>query len=305
MAPRGIGVDVGVVASRGRYLVSSSDPITGARRRIGWYAVNVNANDVATSGIMPEGIDVVALFPEGSRLNEIQELMEEIVSAASELGITVSKGHTEVTGSVKRPVVAVTAFGSGDRFVTAADARPGDAILMTKTAGLEGTSILAGLEHVRRSLSAEVCGKGERLIEKISVVTEAGRAFKSGKVHAMHDVTEGGVMGAVFEMASASKLGFEIDADSIPVDPSTRAICGLLSVQPLRLIGSGALLVASAQRDAPGLKRAIEREGIRCSTIGKFLPRENQRRVVARGSATAVGESSVQEELWPTLKRYS
>ncbi len=305
VTPRQVGIDVGATVSRGRYRVSSSDPITGAKKRLGWYAVNISANDVATSGIVPDAMDVVVLFPEGSRLSQIRDLMKDVVDAASELGITISKGHTEITGGIARPIITATAFGSGDRFVTAADAKPGDAILMTKTAGIEGTSILAGLDHARKSLPAEVCERGERLIDRISILPEARIAFRTGRVHAMHDVTEGGVIGAVLEMALASRLGFEIDADSVPVDSSTEAICEELSIEPLKLIGSGALLIACSSKDARKVEGEIEREGIRCSRIGKFIRERNRRRVVTRGRAQAVKGSSTQEELWSALRRGS
>ena len=302
---RRVGIDVGVTQAGGRYQVSSSDPITGAKKRLGWYAVNVSANDVATSGIMPDAIDVVVLFPEGSRLKQIRDLMKDVVEAASELGITVSKGHTEITRGINRRIISVTAFGSGDRFVTAADARPDDVILMTKTAGIEGTSILAGLNHVRKSLPAGTCERGEKLINSISILPEAKIAFRTRKVHGMHDVTEGGVIGAVLEMGLASRLGFEIDADSIPVDSSTKAICKELSVQPLKLIGSGALLISCSSQDAQNLKCMIERKGIRCSRIGKFLRQRNERQVVTHGKVQAMKELSIQEEVWSALKRYS
>ncbi len=303
LSPRGIGMDVGITKLAGRYLVSSSDPITGAKRRIGWYAVNVSANDVATSGIMPETFDVVMLFPVGTGFDEIQSVTDDVNEGAAELGLTISKGHTEITGAVVRPMVTVTAFGSGERFVTAADAHPGDAILMTKTAGIEGTSILAGLKHVRSSLPLGICQSGERLIDQISVIPEASVAFQTGMVHSMHDVTEGGVLAGVLEMGMASKLGFEIHSESIPVEASTRAICRSVSVRPLRLIGSGALLIACSPSDSKGLQRVVRDHGIRCSLIGKFLAEERERRIVTEGRARYLG-SSMREELWSALARY-
>ena len=117
-----IGIDVGVSRIKGKYLVSSSDPITGTKVRMGWYAVNVSANDVATSGIMPDVLNIVALFPSKTNAITIQRVMSEINRTASDLGITVAGGHTEITPFLKRAIITVTAIGSGKRFVTAADA---------------------------------------------------------------------------------------------------------------------------------------------------------------------------------------
>ena len=148
VTPR-IGIDVGISRSHGRYLVSSSDPITGTDTRMGWHAVNVSANDVATSGIMPDIVNVVSLFPDGTQPSRISRLMGEIDKTARSLGITVAGGHTEITPGLRSPIVVVTAIGSGKKFVTAANAKAGDVILMTKYAGLEGTSIVARLNRVK------------------------------------------------------------------------------------------------------------------------------------------------------------
>ncbi len=159
-----VGIDVGVTRSRGKYLVSSSDPITGAVDRIGWHAVNVSANDVATSGIMPDTLNVIALFPEGTTSSEIGTTITEINETAESLGISVAGGHTEITPNLKRKIIIVTAFGSGDRFVTAADAKPEDSILLTKTAGIEGTSILSKLNAIEKIFDRQTLRRGRELL---------------------------------------------------------------------------------------------------------------------------------------------
>src|SRR5579872_2309694 len=159
-----IGIDVGVTRTKGRFLVSSSDPITGVVDRIGWYAVNVSANDVATSGILPDTLNVVALFPDGTTEKQITDVMAEINETAAQLGISVAGGHTEITPRLDRPIIMVTAIGSGDSFVTAGDAKEGDSILLTKTAGIEGSSILAKLPAVAKMLDARTREKAQGLI---------------------------------------------------------------------------------------------------------------------------------------------
>ena len=298
-----VGVDVGITRTKGKYLVSSSDPITGTRRRMGWHAVNVSANDVATSGIMPDTLNTVSLFPPGTSSNKITVLMKEINETARNLGITVAGGHTEITPGINRPIIMVTCFGSGDSFVTAASAKPGDAILMTKTAGIEGTSILASLKATRERATVSVCRKGIDLIRNLSIVPEARAAFGTGKVHAMHDVTEGGILGAVMEMSLASNVGFELEGDLVPVNQSTEAICNAFQIDPLSLIGSGTLLIACRRKDEEKVVRAV-RKVARCTRVGSFIANRRERALVSRGKRRRVSEESVQDELWPTLSKY-
>lgn len=300
-----IGVDVGVTKTRGKYLVASSDPITGTAKRIGWHAVNVSANDVATSGILPDCLSVVSLFPIGTSEDQISSIIGEINSAARDLGITVTGGHTEITPRLDRPIIVVTCFGSGDKFVTASMVKKDDVILMTKTAGIEGTSILSRLDKVREGLPSPVLKKAQNLIQKLSIVPEARLAFSTGKVHAMHDTTEGGTIGCLVEMSLASNLGFELKTNSVKIDDSTRKICGLLSIDPLKLIGSGSLLIACSEKDQGRIIRLLKRSRIECTKIGRFLPKKAGRILRGKdGTSSQIGEVSIQDELWPILSQY-
>ncbi len=299
-----IGIDVGITHSKGRFLVSSSDPITGAVERIGWHAVTVSANDVATSGIMPDTINVIALFPEGTASSEIEKVLSEINQSAATLGISVAGGHTEIAPSLKRPIVSVTAFGSGDKFVTAGDAKPGDSILLTKTAGIEGTSILSGLPAAKKLVRPEILKRGRDLLNKLSILKEAKLAFDSGTVHAMHDLTEGGVIGCTLEMSMASKLGFELEEDRVPLDEATKEICSKLKIDPLRLIGSGSLLIACSSSDSSLIKERLSFGDIPCVEIGKFQELRKGRWIVSKGKKEEVRGMSVQDELWPALNKY-
>ena len=300
-----IGIDVGITRSRGKYLVSSSDPITGVVERIGWYAVNVSANDVATSGIMPDTLTIVALFPEGTKKTEIGKVMNDVNKTASSLGISVAGGHTEITPRLDRTIVIVTAIGSGDNYVTSGDAKEFDSILLTKTAGIEGTSILAKLQTVVKLLDPSAIKRAQNLINKLSVIKEASSAFNTGKVHAMHDVTEGGVIGSVLEMSLASRLGFEIFGDLVPIDDSTNEICLKLKVDPLRLIGSGSLLIACLKGDTDAIIRELKSVKIRCTEVGSFLPNSRGRWLEFNGRRERLSADSIQDELWPALSKYS
>ena len=213
-----VGVDFAVINLDGKYLIISSDPVTGVQEDIGKYAVNVSANDVATSGARPKFLDSVVLLPEGSDESIVRDISEQIDIASKKLHITIIGGHTEVTPKLEQIIVITTAFAIVDQYVTAANAEEDDIILMTKTAGIEGTSILARTFKNRlKALDRESLQKAIDMINQISIVEDAAILFSTGQVHAMHDPTEGGIIGGVYEMALASGLGFELQENRIEV----------------------------------------------------------------------------------------
>ena len=293
-----------VVRVKGKYLISSSDPITGAVERAGWHAVNVSANDVATTGVMPEALTVVILTPEKTEEAIIKQITSEIRQAATGLGIMYSDPQVVVSRSLLRSITIVTAFGSGDRFVTSSDSKEGDSILMTKTAGIEGTSILSRLTSVLKLVGEETAEKGSSLVNDLSILKEARIAFSTNRVHAMHDATEGGIVGSVLEMSLASKLGFELNCDLVPVDDSTKITCAKLGVDPLRLIGSGTLLIACPRASSNQIAEALKIQGVRCTEIGRFRNSNFGRWLIRQGRRTKLIQNSVQDELWSVLEKY-
>jgi len=295
------GVDFAAIRVPGGYMIVSSDPVTGVAEGIGSYAVNVSANDVATSGIRPQFVGSVVLLPEGSTEEDLRVVARDMDRAAKKLGISIVGGHTEVTPGLKRPIVAVTTFSFGRRFVSSDMAKEGDAILMTKTAGLEGTAVLASeLGKSGRRLPATLLKRSRGLERSISVVDEAVRAFRTGSVHAMHDCTEGGVLGATYEMSLASGLGFELWENRIPVASATREMCRKLGLDPLKLIGSGSLLIATAQRNKERVRRAVRRTTL-VTEVGRFTKRG--RHLYTGDGRRRVVSAAPEDELWRTLAR--
>jgi hydrogenase maturation factor len=271
----GCGVDAAVVALGQYRLVLKSDPVTFTTRRVGWYAVHVNANDVAVMGGRPAWFQPTILVPPGTRASRVMMIAREIHSACRALGVAVTGGHTEVTDAVTRPVIAGDMRGLlvRRRLITAAGARPGHRLLLTKAAGIEGTTILA---HERaRELAAvlpvALVRAARRFRERpgVSVVPEAAIAARHG-ASAMHDPTEGGVRAGLHEIAFASRVRLDVDLDRIPVWAPTTAICRHYRIDPLGLIGSGALLVAVPGPRTPNLLRAWARRGISGHAIGSI-----------------------------------
>lgn len=290
----GIGRDVTVLAwdAGDRYLIAKTDPITFATDEIGFYAVNVNANDVATSGGVPRWFLATLLLPAGATDEAlVRAIFGQIDAACHELGIALVGGHTEVTHDLDRPVLVGCMLGevAKSELVVGDGARVGDRLLLTKGVALEGTSIIArelGDELRARGVDAETIRRAAGFLHDpgISVLREARIAVGAGVVHAMHDPTEGGLATGLHELAIASGVGLRVDEAAIPVLPETESFCALLDLEPLGLIASGSLLIATAPADADAIAGAIRAEGIACAEIGEVVPAEEGIRICGAGA---------------------
>lgn len=281
-----IGADCAYVSLGRQMLVASTDPITAGGMQSGTLAVHVSCNDIVTSGVRPVGILIVILVPSGSSKEDIIRIVDQASSAAEGLDVDIIGGHTEITDSVRSLVVTTTAFGviNEDTPRILGKACPGDTLLMTKTAAIEGSWIIAKNHRDKLSghVSKEDIERAGDFISKISVVRDGILAAgcistenpeisgkrKDSVVHLMHDSTEGGILGAAYEMAEFSAIGLTVDIFSIPVDKATEAICKTLSVDPLRLISSGSLLIATP--DPEQIIRVLADNYIQCTKIGQF-----------------------------------
>jgi hydrogenase maturation factor len=273
----GVGRDAAVIDFGDRLLVAKTDPITFAADQIGWYAVHVNANDVATTGARPRWFLATVLLPEtGTGEGLARTIFRQMHEACEGLGVSLCGGHTEVTLGIDRPIVAGMMLGevSRDGLVRADGAKAGDRILLTQGIAIEGTAVLAQ-EHpeaagLLRPDQISACGA---LLRRpgISVVEAGLTAAGAARVHAMHDPTEGGVATALWEMAEASGVGLRVNREAVPVYPETRRICEAFDLDPLGLLASGALLIAVAPEDAKTVLQALERKGIPGREIGEVL----------------------------------
>ncbi|QUI25473.1 hydrogenase maturation factor [Vallitalea pronyensis] len=257
--------------------VVSTDPITAALEDIGSLAVHITANDLASSGAEPVGILLTILLPEGFMEEELRKIMQDINGVCETLHIEVIGGHTEVTNAVNKPVISVTGIGKApkEQLVLTGTAKPGQDIILTKWAGLEGTAIIAKdhedvlSKHFNRELMDEAIALGNHL----SVVEEARVAMKHG-VSSMHDVTEGGVFGALWELGACSNVGLEVVLDDIPVKQCTIEICEYYGINPYKLISSGCMLMTAD--DGNGLIEQLQKSGIHATIIGKIMASKNR-----------------------------
>lgn len=266
-----VGEDCSVIDFGEYEAIFSTDPITGANENIGKLAVHINCNDIASSGGEPIGILVTILAPTTSSLDEINQVMKEINEEAAKINVEIIGGHTEVTDAVNKMVISVTVIGKNLRgkSIKTAGAQIGDDILVTKDIGLEGTYILINdyKKRVSNILSQEEIEYGKKLIDNLSVLREGRIAGEFG-VHSMHDITEGGLLGAIFEVSAASNTGFEIYKEKIPVMNITKKICKEFKIDYLRLISSGSMLITTD--NGKGLAKELESSGISSAIIGKI-----------------------------------
>lgn len=271
----GIGLDCAVIDLGERLLVFKSDPITFATDNIGWYAVQVNANDIATTGAAPRWMLATLLLPEKtSTRTTVEKIFADLYSAAADLGISVVGGHTEITYDLRRPVLVGTLIGEveRDRLIAPDKVQPGDRLLITKGVPIEGTALLAReFPHkLFGVLKQDELEAAQQFLFKpgISVVRDAKIAMHAGSVHAMHDPTEGGLAGALWELSEASRRRLIIDPTAVLIPELSRRICEVFAINPLASIASGALLLAAAQEDANSIQAALNEEGIPCADIG-------------------------------------
>jgi hydrogenase expression/formation protein HypE len=264
-----VGEDCAVIDFGDCEGIFSTDPITGANENAGKLAVHINCNDIASTGGEPIGILVTILAPTSSNLEEINKVMNEIDEEAAKIGVEIIGGHTEVTSAVNKMVISVTVIGKNlkGKSIKTAGAKLGDDIIVTKALGLEGTYILVNdyEERIQKVLSKEEIELGKSLINKISVLEE-GRIGGNFEVNSMHDITEGGLLGGLFEVAMASNKGFKIFKDKIPVLDITKKVCKEFKIDALRLISSGSMLITTERGNE--LIKELRKNGIDASIIG-------------------------------------
>jgi len=267
----GIGEDCSVIDFGEYECVISTDPITGAGKNIGKLAVHINCNDIASCGVEPIGILVTILVPPTSTLEDIKNIMKEIDEETKKLNVEILGGHTEVTEAVNKIVVSCTAIGKGKakRAVATSGAKLGDEIIVTKLLCMEGTSIIVNdhLDKLRGVLTHEEIGVAKDYINSISVVKE-GRISGEFGVNSMHDITEGGVLGALWEVAQASNLGFKVYNDKMPISDVSYKICKKLNIDPLKFISSGSMLITTSC--GKELVDRLNSNGVQATIIGKM-----------------------------------
>lgn len=308
-----VGEDAAIIdVGGGLALVVHSDAISGASGLLGWLAVHIVANDVAVRGAKPRWFLMSLFLPESSTKDLLDRIMAQVDDAAKELGIMVVGGHTERTNGINRPLVGTTAIGLAERnrIVTSSGARAGDYLLMSKTAALEGTAILCTdfAESLRsRGVSDNILKGGFRLLTEVSVVKEALALAEKGLATAMHDPTEGGVLGGVAEIAYASRKTIEIWVERVPLAEETKIIAEVLHIDALRLISSGALIATIPPNKVNEALKTLHSLNIKANVVGRVKEYNGHLiEVVKDSSVTYVDDVYIIDEifrLWEALAK--
>ena len=277
------GEDAALIDFGDRYLVAKTDPITFATDLIGWYLVQVNANDIAVMGATPKWLLATLLLPEDTDEEQARTIFHQLGEACGEIGVDLVGGHTEITLGLSRPLAVGAMLGEAakDRVVLTSGARPGDAIVVTKGIAIEGTAILAReceSDLRQAAVPGDVIERAKEYLFSpgISVLRDASIACDAVEVHSMHDPTEGGLATGLMEVATAAGVGLSVDEAALPITPECREICGALGLDPLGLIASGALLATTAPQEAPRLIDALAQEGIPAYEIGRVTPSQGE-----------------------------
>jgi len=294
----GVGKDAAVIDMGDRYLVAKTDPITFATDEIGWYAVHVNANDIACCGAVPRWFLATLLLPEdGTTPDTVEAIFEQIAAACDQLGVSLCGGHTEITFDLKRPIVVGQMLGevAPDRYVMATGAKVGDALLLTKGIAIEGTAVIAKekRDELGDTMSESELRRCARFLHEpgISVVRDAQLALEVGGVHALHDPTEGGVATGLWELAQASDVGLAIDEERLPVVTECQNLCRHFGLDPLGVIASGSLLMSAAEERSQAIVDRLVEAGIQATVIGQVVPADQGCRMrSADGTTRALPE---------------
>jgi hydrogenase expression/formation protein HypE len=266
LAGPAFGEDAAAIRVGTETLVVSTDPISLAAERIGQLAVTVSSNDVAACGGRPEFLLCTVLLPDADP-TLLDTITGQLDAESRRLGLTIAGGHTEVVAGLDRPLCSLTCLGTADRYVPTGGATPGDRILLTKGAGIEATGVLATDFSDRLDLPAATIDRATAAFDDLSVMPEA--AVLAPVATAMHDPTEGGVLEGLIEMALTAEATLSIDREAVHVREETRAVCDAVGVDPLRVLGSGALLAAVGDDDADDALAALADEGIDAADIGR------------------------------------
>lgn len=287
LVPPMTGVDAGVIdIGNNKVLVIAEDPIFPipklAMEMLGWATVHIGASDVAVMGVKPRYMTYTLLMPPKTEDEIFTQIVDSIHRTAEELDIAVVGGHTGYYPSVISPVIGgITVFGITEKssYVTSSGAKPDDDIILTKGPAIEATAILAILyeKFLLNKYPSELVESAKSMCNQMTVVKDALIAMEAGGVSAMHDATEGGVIGGLFEIANASQVGMEVDESLFIYPDEVKMVCEALEIDPVASISEGSLLITVEPKCSDRVLNALKNSGINASIIGKVLKDEGIR----------------------------
>lgn len=296
-----IGNDCSAVKIDDKILYLSSDPITGTSKEIGKLAININCNDIATEGVSPVGIMLTILAPPNTSKEDISFIMKQAQEEADKIGVTIMGGHTEITNAVNKIIISATSIGIGDKkdFKNKTSVIPGDKIIITKGVGIEGIGILAFEKEseLSKRFDSNLINEAKNLLNFTSVVKDGIIANKYAK--GMHDVTEGGLLGALWESSCFYNLGISIDYSKIPISNVVKNISNFFNIDPLRLISSGTMLIVCSPDNENALINDLKRNRIDSFSIGEFT--SSKEKVLIKNNEKILIDQPESDELYKVI----
>ncbi len=271
-----LGEDVSVIdvkSLKDDLILISSDPITLTSENIGKFSIEINTNDIYSSGGEGYGVTLTILIPENKTLCDFKNIMEEIHKECIVHNLEILGGHTEVTKAVNDIVVCVTIIGVTKRNLLkkTSGCEEGDLIFLTKTLGIEGTLLL--YKDFKEKFG-DIYKKEEEIFSNSISIREECRILREFNVSSMHDITEGGLLGALFEMSLSSGKGFKIFKENVKINPFTEKMCKEFNKDVLRLISSGNLLFTSKKEYKDEILNKMKEKNIECFMIGEIIKRD-------------------------------
>lgn len=297
----GVGLDCAVLDFCGDLIVTSTDPITGATKNIGSLAINVSVNDVSCQCADPVGVLMTVLIPPSATIEELKEIIEDANATAKKLNVDIIGGHTEVTDAVNKILISTTVLGRANKasIPDLSTIKIGDVIAISKYVGIEGTSIISQeKDDISEVLNDEELEFAKALSENISVLKESKLASKYG-VKYMHDITEGGLYGALWETGVAVGHGLRVYYENIPLLDVTNKISKFYEIDPMKLISSGSMLMIFDKDKFKDFKEETEKFGIKVTDIGEVIEGKDTE-VIAYDQILILSEPS-SDELYRVL----
>lgn len=311
LVPPLTGVDAGVIdLGHNQVLVIAEDPILAIPGQpwemFGWYTVHIGASDVAVMGVKPRYMTYSLLMPQETNDEDFKTIVDSIHRAALELDIAIVGGHTGYYPGFAAPTIGgVTVFAVAERgdYITPGGARPGDDVLLTKGPAIETAGLLAVLreKELLKKYPASMVDKAKALCRKMTVVKDASLAMECGGISAMHDATEGGVIGGLFEIANASGVGMEIDESLFIYPAEIKMVCDAFQIDPVAAIAEGSLLITARPESSAGILSRLKAAGIEASVIGNVTS-DSKIRIMKRLNGEVVPlQIPEQDPFWPVF----
>ena len=290
------GVDVGIVEIGGRAVALTTDPVfivpEYGWERAAWFAVHILASDLVTSGLPPKYLSIDLNLPMEITESQLERIWETIHDECQKLGISIVCGHTARYENCHYPMVGgatLLAEGPMDGWVSPKHALAGDRLIVTKGPAIEASGIFATIfpDLLADKFGEDFSQRAQKLFYQMSVVKDALTAVKVGVrakgVTAMHDATECGVWGGIYELAQAAGLGVRVEKELIPVDEKVGKICDLFGIDPYKSISEGTLIISCKEEKATEVVNVLASEGIASQVVGELRPSEEGMTIASEG----------------------